>query len=260
MSTLSPVSDPRLLSPLYVWRGGWLAVLSNMANQPHRHVAASLLVGLQGPLNVTVDGQRLDQQIVLVPPEQTQTLHSEGPVAVIHLDPDEPAWRGLSAGMGEHLQQTLLTALPPLAEAQAHPDSVIRLLAAMRDTAAVHPLDPRVASACRVLREHEEVDLEQLAEQANLSASRFRRLFSEQLGVTFKRFVLHLKSQRALALWESGMTLTELAVAAGFYDQPHLNRTLRAMFDALPSRYARGQPVQVVPLSVPEGTSQALPS
>ena len=59
---------------------------------------------------------------------------------------------------------------------------------------------------------------------------------------------IHLKCQRALALWRSGMNFTELAVAAGFYDQPHLNRTLRAMFDALPSRYARGLPVQVVHL------------
>ncbi len=47
------------------------------------------------------------------------------------------------------------------------------------------------------------------------------------------------------------MNITEVAVLAGFYDQTHLNLTVRAMFDALPSGYARGQTVQVVPLSIP---------
>ena len=61
----------------------------------------------------------------------------------------------------------------------------------------------------------------------------------------------HNHQLRAVARWQGqtqGMNFTELAVAAGFYDQPHLNRTLRAMFDSLPSRYARGLPVQVVHL------------
>ncbi len=84
-----------------------------------------------------------------------------------------------------------------------------------------------------------------LAEAVGLSESRFRHLFREELGVNLKRFQLHLKCQRALTLWRDGMSLTDLALAAGFYDQPHLNRTLRAMFDTLPSRYARAFPIQV---------------
>jgi len=111
------------------------------------------------------------------------------------------------------------------------------------------PLDPRIADACGLMRAGETApSMDALAAHANLSASRFRHLFREQLGVSLKRYQLHLKCQRALALWRSGMNFTELAVAAGFYDQPHLNRTLRAMFDSLPSRYARGLPVQVVHL------------
>ena len=89
------------------------------------------------------------------------------------------------------------------------------------------------------------------AEAVGLSESRFRHLFREELGVNLKRFQLHLKCQRALTLWRDGMSLTDLALAAGFYDQPHLNRTLRAMFDTLPSRYARAFPIQVEHLDEP---------
>ncbi|MFC6329583.1 helix-turn-helix transcriptional regulator, partial [Alloalcanivorax gelatiniphagus] len=108
------------------------------------------------------------------------------------------------------------------------------------------PLDERIRAACLCLRRGDgEVGGAELAAAVGLSESRFRHLFREELGVNLKRFQLHLKCQRALTLWRDGMSLTDLALAAGFYDQPHLNRTLRAMFDTLPSRYARAFPVRV---------------
>ena len=250
MTLSSPAFHPRLLSPLFLWQGGWLSIMSSLQNQPHQHVAASLLVGLTGPIRVTVDERRFCQRVVLVPPEASQSLSSDGPVAIMHLDPDERAWRTLAC-LGEPdaaLQAWCCTQMQALSEDDTG-SAVVTLLTRLRALAEAQPLDARVASACRQLRESDVLpSLESLAAQAGLSASRFRHLFRDELGVTFKRFQLHLKCQRALALWHSGMNLTELAVAAGFYDQPHLNRTLRAMFDALPSRYARSLPVQVVHL------------
>lgn len=251
MTHATPEPLTRLLSPLYIWQGGWLVLLSAMDNRPHQHVAASLLVSLQDSLHVTVNDQCLTRPLVRVPPEARQSLHSDRPLAVMHLDPDEPAWWALREADGDEqlplagLQQSLRA----LADGEVHADLACDFIRALRQPSPANPPDARIIHACQQLREDNSLDLEALAATANLSASRFRRLFREQLGVTFKRFVLHLKCQRALLLWERGMTLTELAVAAGFYDQPHLNRTLRAMFDALPSRYARGQSVQVVDLS-----------
>lgn len=249
-----PAPDSQLLSPLYIWQGGWLVLLSSMENQPHQHVAASLLVALNGSLDVSIEGECLQQPLVMVAPEACQSLRSEGPVAVMHLDPDEPAWWSLRQAGSELPLAPLQEALSGLADGQNHAAQVQVLVSTLRQLAPAAAPDHRIVSACQSLRADTSLDLDTLAANAHLSVSRFRRLFSEQLGVTFKRFLLHLKCQRALSLWESGMTLTELAVAAGFYDQPHLNRTLRTMFDALPSRYARGQSVQVVPLSLPANT------
>ena len=69
MSQSSPASHPRLLTPLFLWRGGWLMALSSLHNQPHQHVAASLLVGLEKDIRVTRDGRVLCARAVLVPPE-----------------------------------------------------------------------------------------------------------------------------------------------------------------------------------------------
>ena len=244
-----PLSDLPL-TPLFLWQGGWLMVMPAIANQPHQHVAASLLVGLDQPIRVTVEGCLRQQRVVLVPPDVSQSLNSQGPVAVVHLDPDEPAWRALSrlGGLDDRQQRWCCAQIAALVRNGSEENARL-FLQGLRALADPLPLDPRIADACRRMRAAEAVPaMDALAERANLSASRFRHLFREQLGVSLKRYQLHLKCQRALALWRSGMNFTELAVAAGFYDQPHLNRTLRAMFDALPSRYARGLPVQVVHL------------
>ena len=255
MSQSSPASDPRLLTPLFLWRGGWLMALSSLHNQPHQHVAASLLVGLEKDIRVTREGRVLCARAVLVPPECQQSLHSDGPVAILHLDPDEPAWRSLALQqpLSAAHQQWLSDTLRDLSRAAQPETGVVTFVQQLRQLASPSPLDARIAASCAWLRDAPEPapTMTRLAQQVGLSESRFRHLFREQMGVTLKRYQLHLKCQRALSLWQSGMNFTELAVLAGFYDQPHLNRTLRAMFDALPSGYARGQTVQVVPLSIP---------
>lgn len=218
-------------------------------NRPHRHVAASLLVGLQQPISVQLAGHWLTAPAVWAAPDVSQALSADGPVAVVHLDPDHRAWRCLGLeGPGGPL---------PLAQFATFHDALLALVdvpdggraRVLRDTLETGdpwPLDVRVAHACRTLRASDsDKGGAVLAEQVGLSESRFRHLFRAEVGVTFKRFQLHLKCTRALTLWRDGMTLTDLALAAGFYDQPHLNRTLRAMFDTPPSRYARTFPVRV---------------
>ncbi|MCH2555780.1 helix-turn-helix domain-containing protein [Alloalcanivorax marinus] len=243
------MSKPVPRSPLYLWEGGWCMLAPHLHNRPHRHVAASLLVGLAAPIQVQLAGHGVTAEAVWAAPDVEQALSSDGPVAVLHLDPDHRAWRALRLqGPGGEF---------PLA---AHPDfaAALRALAAapsvpgalaLRDALQAgepRPLDPRVRTACLSLRRGDgEVGGAELAVAVGLSESRFRHLFRQELGVNLKRFQLHLKCQRALTLWRDGMSLTDLALAAGFYDQPHLNRTLRAMFDTLPSRYARAFPVRV---------------
>lgn len=224
-------------------------------NRPHRHVAASLLVGLMQPISVQLAGHWLTAPAVWAAPDVSQALSADGPVAVIHLDPDHHAWRCLGLeGPGGPLSRERFPAFhDALHELVAAPraDSALRLRRAL-ETGEPRALDSRVMRACRLLRASDaDISGAELAAGVGLSESRFRHLFRVEVGVTLKRFQLHLKCTRALTLWRDDMTLTDLALAAGFYDQPHLNRTLRAMFDTPPSRYARSFPVRVEHLETP---------
>ena len=141
------------LTPLFLWQGGWLMVMPAIDNQPHQHVAASLLVGLSQPLRVTVDGRPCQQQVVLVPPDVPQSLNSQGPVAVVHLDPDEPAWRALSrlGGLDDRQQRWCCAQIAALVRNGSEENARL-FLQGLRALADPLPLDPRIADACRRMR------------------------------------------------------------------------------------------------------------
>lgn len=242
-----PQGRPR--APLFLWDGGWCMLAPRLHNRPHSHVAASLLVGLAQPISVQLAGHWLTAQAVWAAPDVKQALSADGPVAVIHLDPDHRAWRclGLEGPGGPLPAERFVDFRAALTALTKNPDvgSALTLRSTL-EAGEPRSLDPRVAYACRTLRGGEEdIGGAVLAAEVGLSESRLRHLFRAEVGVTLKRFQLHLKCTRALTLWRDGMTLTDLALAAGFYDQPHLNRTLRAMFDTPPSRYAKAFPVRV---------------
>ena len=70
---------------------------------------------------------------------------------------------------------------------------------------------------------------------ANISRSRLTHLFSAEVGVPFRRFVLWLRLRRAADETAGAATLTEAAVAAGFSDMSHLSRVCCDTFGVSPS-------------------------
>lgn len=237
---------------LCLWSGDWLFVGSPQANRPHRHVAASLLCGLHQPFELEVRGERRMTRLALVAPEVPQALTPppDGAMLIVHLDPDTDAWRSLAGHLAkgaESLDLPFDPAWSAMAEALfSQPGALAAgalratLLQSLRCPGA--PLDARVSAVAARLRNAppDRLDAAALAAAVDLSVSRLIRLFREQTGVTLRRFLLHLKASELFQLWRSGMSVSALAAASRFYDQPHLVRTTREMFDALPSDYMSG--------------------
>ncbi|WP_116204555.1 AraC family transcriptional regulator [Amycolatopsis circi] len=75
------------------------------------------------------------------------------------------------------------------------------------------------------------------AAKADRSERQARRLFTLAVGygpATYRRI---LRLQRAIALSPAATTLADLAVAAGYADQPHLTRECRALTGLTPGSY-----------------------
>ena len=104
--------------------------------------------------------------------------------------------------------------------------------------------DERILRAVAYIKAHvdQPLTLEEVAEQAYLSPSRFRHLFVEETGMALRPYILWRRFLRVWELVMAGHSLSEAAHAAGFADAAHLTRTSRRVFGLPPSVIQAGGP------------------
>jgi AraC-like DNA-binding protein len=97
--------------------------------------------------------------------------------------------------------------------------------------------DERILRATAFIRSHlnTSLTLDDVADVACLSPSRFRHLFVEQTGMALRPYVLWRRFLRVWELLMAGESLSTAAHSAGFADAAHLTRTCRRMFGFPPS-------------------------
>lgn len=78
--------------------------------------------------------------------------------------------------------------------------------------------------------------LSNAAALANLSVERFRRLFAQEVGLTYGRYVRWARLRSAATELTNGRDATTAAHAAGFADAAHFARTLKATFGVTASQ------------------------
>jgi AraC-like DNA-binding protein len=78
--------------------------------------------------------------------------------------------------------------------------------------------------------------LTEAAGRLGMSPTRLTHVFSREVGIPFRRFVLWTRIKHAVSTTRAGANLTAAAVAAGFSDAAHFSRTFRGMFGLSPSR------------------------
>ncbi|HEV7777832.1 MAG TPA: AraC family transcriptional regulator [Luteibacter sp.] len=85
----------------------------------------------------------------------------------------------------------------------------------------------------------EDLTLAELARVAGFSLSHFKPLFKQAIGVPVHRFVLERRVERArIRLLEGGMSLTDIALEAGFSHPSHMARCMRRVLGLSPSQIA----------------------
>jgi AraC family transcriptional regulator len=122
-----------------------------------------------------------------------------------------------------------------------------RLLALQSREAASGPGRARALPAWRLRRVIEYVEahldedltLAELAGVAGFSLSHFKLLFKQAAGVPVHRFVLERRVERARTLLlEGSMSMTEIALEAGFAHSSHMARSMRRVLGLSPSQVA----------------------
>jgi AraC family transcriptional regulator len=241
---------------VYFWQSGSLWIGSGRGRSDwHDHHAHQVALALEGDFRFRTDrkGPWTDYQAAIVPSHCPHEFELDGTtVAHLFVEPESTEGRAFS----RHFAAQHISSLPPAVARQ----SADRLLDAIRGNAdadamravaraAVAALagtnaaveaqegDARIARALAYIksRVRAPVSLADASAAAALSPSRFRHLFVQETGTSFRAYLLWLRINVAIEAAMTGASWTEAAHEAGFADSSHLTRTHRRMFGIEPT-------------------------
>ncbi|WP_374437465.1 helix-turn-helix domain-containing protein [Inhella sp.] len=210
-------------------------------NRAHRHLAHQVCLARPG----TVSQLELDEGVVqgealwLRAGTRHRLLGHQG--LLLWVDPTHalaPALLGSGPAAWGHLEPAWFARLRALA---LNPQAAT--LMALQPPVAAAP-DTRLASVLALLRQAlaggDKGERQALAQACALSPDRFSHWFKAQTGMPLRSYRKWLRLLLAIEQALAGRSLIEAAHGAGFADQAHFARTLRAMLGVTASIALRG--------------------
>lgn len=189
----------------------------------HRHFAAQAVVA-PAPVGVVTPAGRVEGRVLFLEPLVPHRLEPAADADLYFLDPSLS--RGADAA----------AALAPLEYADcAVVGGEPSFWRGWREGAGAAPrlLDARIERVLDVIDRglgDGALPLGSAARAAGLSPERFRHLFADEIGLSYRRYILWRRLGRAVAEIARGASATSAAHGAGFADAAHFARTMRATF------------------------------
>nr|WP_305119391.1 AraC family transcriptional regulator [Stutzerimonas decontaminans] len=143
------------------------------------------------------------------------------------------------------LTQLYATLLDQQADTLHKQSAAVEYFTLLQQTLAPAPTQPyaeplqQLSRAAEYIAEHctEALRLEDICQAAELSPSYLIRTFKQHYGMTPHAYLLNRRIQRSQHWLRQGLDLAEVALAAGFADQAHFQRTFKRQLAATPGQY-----------------------
>lgn len=246
------------------WDGGCLFATRAAGIVPlHAHYAIQIAFGSTHGIRFRTSEREewTEYGGVIIPSRQPHSMDASGVPgnAVLFVEPETREGRALveryvRGGVTALPDDLLADVVPPLFAAWLEERSATALEDAARRLVRVLTggMEPSVVSDERILRAvsyikshlDASLTLEEVADVACLSPSRFRHLFVEQTGMAMRPYILWRRFLRVWELLMNGESLSAAAHAAGFADAAHLTRTSRRTFGFPPSAMQMAGPLR----------------
>ena len=99
-------------------------------------------------------------------------------------------------------------------------------------------IDERILKSIQIINENDEgkLSIQKIADIINLSTSRFAHLFKKEIGLPYRKYVLHRKLIKSFQAIHKQTSFTEASFFGGFSDQSHFTRTFVKAFGIKPSK------------------------
>ncbi len=246
----------------YLWEGGFLLTARAQGVVPaHAHHAIQVVVALDGNAAICGrDGEWHEARGLVVRPDAEHSFDCNGALGVmVFVDPESSEGAWLSTSLRQDItivsDARLDAMVPELRTFAERPDESADIAALVRrcvqglrpGLAPARRLDSRVTKVLDAIRASDDLrmSLDDAADKACLSATRFGHLFRDQVGLPFSRYMLWRKLTRAMVAIASEGTIAAAAHAADFADAAHLTRTFYQMVGMAPSALMRGEFIEI---------------
>lgn len=245
-----------LAEKLCLWNGRALFIGSVPDLDFHAQAAALVCIALENPFELTREGGETEMcRSALIGPQTLHALKPRGSLcAFLFIDPDNADYdlliksnradvRGIVTSLGQ--EERLVTVLQQIIAANETAElcELLRYLELSPAEARPAVSDERIQRVVQKLISEpgETIPIESLAASVDISPSRLAHLFKEQLGVPIRMFRTWFRLKSAVVFLKEGMSLTDAALRAGFYDSAHFANTFRETFGLPPSVVFSGQ-------------------
>lgn len=255
-----PVSAPsadaeRPWGTVYFSPYGPMYIGGGISNDLHRHYTASVSFSLEGDFRVRIEGidDWLSFRGLLVAPNVEQQMDAlSARMVILQIDPETEAYDQIAhwfgAGPVQRISDELVEELAREAGAvlartpfDAY-DCWTHIISRLSNPGFVRRrIDPRIAQAIAILKRDilTPPSAAELARAVGLSEGRLIHLFTREMGLPMRRYLLWLRLRRVVFALAEGATMTEAAHVAGYADSAHMSRTFREMFGLPPSLFLK---------------------
>lgn len=208
-----------------------ILISSSLNVEGHSHIAHQISISLDSNmLKLNQDGVDLESRFFFIPSKTKHRFLSEECHNLTILIDDEA-----SLNKKIDLENIKEAFIEDVRQDLSH--SSITLFLKRIGLLSEATIDPRISQSLDFIKSQENLQsirVEDVASHCGLSQGRFLHLFTEQMNVPFRKYILWQKIKRFILNFDGVKDLASLALEAGFSDQAHLSNYFKNTFGVSP--------------------------
>jgi len=217
----------------------------------HDHHAVQIAICFEDKIEMILTDLTINEKSIIIDsdvPHECRTRDNN--FLLINIDPECKIGKGLrkvyltgnkTARLPEKLVEQLLEDFIPMFLGEPNMDCIFKItfkfLQKLSQADVKEELDDRIVKVLQVLNKpgNSALKVKDLAETVYLSPSRLIHLFTTEVGIPIRKYILWARLLISLQHILNANDITEAALVGGFSDAPHFNRTFKRMFGLNPT-------------------------